>query len=384
MVLRAELVPVSIPALQADPLSFDTDQSDQSGTSKILITGGTGGIGSALVDWLLDTLGVAAERIVVLSRRGGTHARGCQMIAVDVSDRAALCDCAALQAIKAVHGIFHLAGVLDDGLLSNMTYERIQKVVAPKRGALYLLDLVESRGWTPAWMVAYSSSSSLFGYPGQANYCAGNALFDNITHWGVDGSSASDFPFIAINWGPWGEAGMAAKGTKAYDLSVENGEYPMGTKESLDALHAALVATQSHPCLTTQYAVCRCDWERTHWHGMPLVAEVEGQVAAAARTVAASSTDKKTAPTKKKGGKKAKSSNSSGGGAVQDFLTKSVGGWTPDESLAAIGLDSLDTVSLRNNFVKEFGKTVKLSLFANPSQTLGDLAKKLEKELASA
>ena len=51
-------------------------------------------------------------------------------------------------------------------------------------------------------------------------------------------------------------------------------------------------------------------------------------------------------------------------------------------TLIGLGLDSLDTVSLRNNFVKEFSKNVKLSVFANPSQSMGDLAKKLAKELA--
>ena len=29
---------------------------------------------------------------------------------------------------------------------------------------------------------------------------------------------------MGVNWGPWGEAGMAAVGTKAHELSVANGE----------------------------------------------------------------------------------------------------------------------------------------------------------------
>lgn len=339
---------------------------------------------AALVDWLLDARGVPPERVVVCSRRAGEHPRGCTMLQVDVSDAQAVRSCAALHAIEAIAGVFHLAGVLDDGLVTNMTHDRVTKVVAPKRAACYLLELIERRGWAPAWMVVYSSTSSLFGYPGQANYCAANALFDAITHWGLDGACKNPFPFIAVNWGPWGEAGMAAKGTKAYDLSVENGEYPMGNKESLDALHAALVAVQGYPCPTTQFSVCRCDWDRTHWHGLPLVEDVEAQVKAAQEVVAVMKPGGAADKPKPSGGKKKKKKSSGGGegGPARDFLETQIGEWSPDETLAGLGLDSLDTVSLRNNFVKEFSKNVKLSVFANPSQSMGDLAKKLAKELA--
>ena len=56
---------------------------------------------------------------------------------------------------------------------------------------------------------------------------------------GDDGSSSGDaasFPIVAVNWGPWAEAGMAAAGTKAYDVSVADGDIPLSTPAAMQAL----------------------------------------------------------------------------------------------------------------------------------------------------
>jgi len=135
----------------------------------------------------------------------------------------------------------------------------------------------------------------------------------------------------------------------------------MENKESLEALHTAMVALQSPHRNANQYTVCRCDWERTHWHGMPLVAQVEEQVRIASEiTAVAQPSSAKNTNGKTK--KKKKSAGPGGVGPVQAFLLNAIGRWAPEESLAALGLDSLDTVSLRNSFIKEFGVTAKLSL----------------------
>ena len=95
---------------------------------------------------------------------------------------------------------------------------------------------------------------------------------------------------------------------------------------------------------------------------MPRVAQVEEQVRIASEitAVAQPSSAKKTNGKTKK--KKKKTAGPGGVGPVQAFLLNAIGRWAPEESLAALGLDSLDTVSLRNSFIKEFGVTAKLSL----------------------
>ena len=54
----------------------------------------------------------------------------------------------------------------------------------------------------------------------------------------------------------------------------------------------------------------------------------------------------------------------------------------PDETLAALGVDSLDEVQLRNDFQKSFSTKVPLSLFVTPGQTLETLCERLERHLA--
>merc|ERR1719453_1201955 len=101
-----------------------------------------------------------------------------------------------------------------------MTEARVASVAKPKCGiAAALLGAAKALGWRPNWLIGFSSSSSLFGYPGQANYCAANALLDQAAAFGTNGlvrdlesgaPIAAPCPVIAINWGPWGEAGMAS------------------------------------------------------------------------------------------------------------------------------------------------------------------------------
>ena len=47
--------------------------------------------------------------------------------------------------------------------------------------------------------VIYSSTSSLFGAPGQGNYAAANAAFEAFTQ----KQSSVGVPIIAVQWGAW-------------------------------------------------------------------------------------------------------------------------------------------------------------------------------------
>ena len=74
-----------------------------------VLTGGTGGIGSTVVAWLIDSQGVAPSDIVLLSRRSNPdHPRGVRVIAVDCCDEAALLDCAELRTLNSVRVSFSL------------------------------------------------------------------------------------------------------------------------------------------------------------------------------------------------------------------------------------------------------------------------------------
>jgi len=101
--------------------------------------------------------------------------------------------------------VIHAAGVLDDGVLLQQSWERFADVMAPKvKGGWLLHSLTRDRELD--FLVFFSSMASLLGSPGQGNYAAGNAYLDGLAAL----RRAEGLPGLSINWGPWGEVGMAA------------------------------------------------------------------------------------------------------------------------------------------------------------------------------
>jgi hypothetical protein len=181
-----------------------------------IVTGGLTGLGLATAQWLVKK---GAGGVVLLGRRAPDaeataatrqmEASGARVSVaqVDVGDQARLA--ALLQDVREtmgpIRGVFHAAGVLDDGMLSEQTPERIARVLAPKvRGgwALHALTL----GDPIDFFVLFSSAAALFGSPGQSNYAAANGFLDGLAAY----RQARDLPGLAINWGSWAEIGMAA------------------------------------------------------------------------------------------------------------------------------------------------------------------------------
>lgn len=290
------------------------------------------------------------------------------------------------------------------GVVTNMSQERIDAVVAPKTGAVSLLRIAVEQRWQTEWIIAFSSTTSLLGYPGQSNYAAANTIMDHMAQHGAQSflrpaTSETSAPprVIALNWGPWAEVGMAREGTKAYKMAVRSGELPLPTAKSFDAMERALaIALLSGRSATTcaQFAICKMVWGRTVWR--------DGTIAANARTLDAAlkeeerknggrmmmTTKKKKKQTKTKRKKKRTGKKKGGGGsksAVAQFLESRVSMWAPGETLSALGLDSLDEVQLRGDFQRNWPNTpVSLSIFSVPNQTLGELATALEALVVAA
>ena len=117
---------------------------------------------------------------------------------------------AMLDAVRAdmppLRGVFHLAGVLDDGILREQTRERFDRVLAAKAmGAWHLHEL--TRDDPLDVFVLFSSVAALVGSPGQGNYAAANAFLDALAHH----RRAEERPALSVNWGSWAEVGMAAR-----------------------------------------------------------------------------------------------------------------------------------------------------------------------------
>ena len=171
---------------------------DPDGT--VLITGGTGALGSVLAEHLVTRHGV--RHLVLASRGGGPVPEldaDVRVVACDVTDRDALAELiGSLE--HPLTGVVHAAGVLADGVVESLTPERVDAVLAPKvDGALVLHELTESADL--ALFALYSSASALFGTPGQANYAAANAVLDGL----AQQRRARGLPAVALGWGMWAE-----------------------------------------------------------------------------------------------------------------------------------------------------------------------------------
>jgi len=191
-----------------------------------LITGGLGALGLKLSEWLA---GCGAKHVAVMSRREPSETarerldalrqRGVNVytLQADVSDPKSLG--AALEQLSTeappLRGVIHAAGVLDDGMLMEMTLDQLDRAMAPKvRGAWNLHAL--TREMSLDFFVLFSSIASVLGSPGQANYAAGNAFLDSL----AARRRREGLPATSINWGPWADAGMTAEGDRAARLEA--------------------------------------------------------------------------------------------------------------------------------------------------------------------
>ncbi|MCX5381157.1 type I polyketide synthase [Streptomyces sp. NBC_00091] len=176
----------------------------------VLVTGGTGTLGSAVARHLVTGHGV---RHLVLAGRQGPEADGAPELAAELSALGArvtvrACDAGEreqlaelLAAIPAEHpltGIVHTAGVLSDGTLPTLTPEALDTVLHPKVDAV--LNLHElTRDLDLSAFVLYSSSSALFGSPGQGGYAAANAFLDAFAGY----RRSLGLPAVSLAWGLW-------------------------------------------------------------------------------------------------------------------------------------------------------------------------------------
>ncbi|MBK8049808.1 MAG: SDR family NAD(P)-dependent oxidoreductase [Anaerolineales bacterium] len=239
-----------------------------------LITGGLGGLGLLLAGWLVER---GARHIVLLGRSAPSHRaleevasleiRGAavHIVQADVAvaaDMRGVFDRVAAE-LPPLAGVFHAAGILDDGLLPDLNTDRVCRVLAPKVEGAWMLHCL-TRQLDLDLFVLFSSVASVLGSPGQANYAAANAFLDGLAHY----RHSQGLPALAINWGAWAEAGMAAHGRQSDHLAAL-GMLPFSPSFGLQLLEQVLA--ESDP----QVAAMQADWSRLVQHfKLPLLAEL--------------------------------------------------------------------------------------------------------------
>jgi acyl transferase domain-containing protein/thioesterase domain-containing protein len=246
-------------AQRREPAADDAARSKVRGDGTYFITGGLGALGLRVAKWLSEQ---GAGAVALLSRRAPSRdaeksldeirTAGAKVFVLqgDVTELQSLRGALAQLPADAppVRGVFHAAGVLADGILTEMTLEQLDRALAPKvQGAR---NLHTATGEMPLdFFVLFSSVASVLGSPGQANYAAGNAYLDTLAH----GRRAAGLPATSINWGPWAGSGMAVEA----GLDASNQPRGMSLIDPQDGL-TLLGQIMNSPA--TQVAVMNAQW----------------------------------------------------------------------------------------------------------------------------
>ncbi|AUX43619.1 hypothetical protein SOCE26_050690 [Sorangium cellulosum] len=225
---------------------------DPEGT--VLITGGTGALGSLVARHVVRAHGV--KHLVLVSRQGraapGADALERELASAGARVTTAACDAADRGALRAVldaiprehplTAVIHTAGVLDDGVVGALSPERLRPVLRAKvDAALHLHELTRSRDL--AAFVLFSSLAGVLGSPGQANYAAANVFLDALAHH----RAARGLPALSLDWGAWADrTGLTAHLSDA-DLRrmARAGVRPLAAEEGLALLDAALARPEA-------------------------------------------------------------------------------------------------------------------------------------------
>ncbi|MEV8515467.1 type I polyketide synthase [Dactylosporangium sp. NPDC051484] len=180
------------------------------GDGTVLVTGGGGTLAGILARHLVARHGV--RHLLLLGRRGAATAGVAELVAdltaagaqvtvesCDVTDRAALD--AALSRIPAqrpLTAVVHTAGVLDDGVLTDVTAQRLSGVLRPKVDGTWNLHEA-TLGTRLRAFVVYSSVAGIFGGPGQSAYAAANLAADAL----MTARHRAGLPAKSLAWGLW-------------------------------------------------------------------------------------------------------------------------------------------------------------------------------------
>jgi acyl transferase domain-containing protein/surfactin synthase thioesterase subunit/acyl carrier protein len=355
------------------------------GDASYLVTGGLGMLGRSVAKWLISK----GARHLVLTGRNASSAAAQDVFSAAEIDGAAIHVVAAdisrdedvrrlIQTIKnelpPLKGVVQSAGVLDDGILAQLNWDRCAPLFEPRVYGSWLLHEY-TKSLDLDFFIFKSSLLSLLGSAGQGNYTASSAFLDSL----AAHRRAAGLPATAINWCAWSGGGLAtvsgARGEQMWSsLGVEFVSPDLAMQAFDKLMHRDV----------EQIAVAVADW--------PTYAGKVGKPAFLAELLngnevlgsAKSAQEKVTAdaPPVAVNGQARQQLLS----RLQQHIMAKLGFAEvidPDQRLNELGLDSLMSVALSNSLEKEFGIPVSVrELIQGP--TINQLVDGVFHELAGS
>lgn len=266
----ARLIRSALSLERSQPLHWHVDGA-------YMLTGGLGALGREVAHWMVEQ---GARRLIVLVRTAlppraewkdlsskspqsaqvatikALEAQGAsvEVASVDVADPKQLQNFLQTYAAEErppIRGVVHLAGVLEDRLLTQLDPGALDVVWRPKVVGSWLLHTL-LRDAPLDFFVGFSAMSALLGSPGLGNYGAANTFLDGLAQY----RCAQGLPGLSINWGPWQDRGFAVSpGAQRMSQQLQKrGVKPLSRGQALAALEMALQSK------VPQVAVVDIDW----------------------------------------------------------------------------------------------------------------------------
>jgi acyl transferase domain-containing protein len=235
-----------------------------------LVTGGLGGIGLELTQWLV---GRGARHIALLGRSAPSEKARERLAAIesqgvsvrvfsaDVSDENQL----ALALIEIngkmpqLRGVFHLSVVTDGALLADLDQKRLEHVMLPKASGAWNLHRQLERTELD-FFVLFSSITAAYGQPGVGNYAAANAFLDSLARY----RRARGLPALSIEWCPWTALGLASheRGQATAKRYLDQGIDAVPAAAAFDALgRMMLLKAPSLLVMPARWDQFKCSFE---------------------------------------------------------------------------------------------------------------------------
>ncbi|MCR5663005.1 MAG: SDR family NAD(P)-dependent oxidoreductase [bacterium] len=339
-----------------DPYIIDRDPNLRFSSNGIyLITGGLGGLGLAVAEFLASH---GARKLALVSRHGPKEpwqhealARlkeaGCEFIvrAADAADSVAMgAFISELESAGGLKGVFHLAASFDLKLMRGLNEKDFADIFHGKvHGALTLHKLTERLPLD--YFVMFSSIAASLPSPGQAVYAAANAALDALAayrhHHGL--------PAQALAWSSFTDGGIGAR--KYLDLikRLDDGLSLHTVPFGMQLLEAA-ISTDAPSLIFTELNVKKWLDYYPQWRGTSMFAEYVKMNEAAPEAAPDFDAEKTVME------------------LVSAFLGRRLADNEKESSFADLGFDSLMAVEMRNRLQHYTDKALPVTLlFSHPS-----------------